>query len=307
MQHASLKGLTAATHTPFHDDGSLKLAVVAKQADHFLANYVTTVFIGGSTGESHSLSLAERIALSLRWFEVVDGTSLRVVVHVGSNCLADARTLASQAEQLGAAAISALCPSYFKPRSLDMLISCVGDIAAAAPQTPFYFYDIPVLTGVNFSMPEFLEQAGNRIPNLAGIKFTNPDLMAFQLCLRADSGKWDVPFGCDEFLLAALALGAKGAVGSSFNFAAPVYHRMIAAFERGDLATARDEQFRSVRLIQLLASYGYMGAAKAVMGMLGIPVGPARIPNGTLSKEQVSLLKSKLEEMGFFEWVNASN
>jgi len=249
--------------------------------------------------------LSERIALSQRWFEVVNGTCLRVVVHVGSNCLADAKTLASQAEQLGAAAISALSPSYFKPRSLDMLIACVGDIASAAPQTPFYFYDIPVLTGVNFSMPEFLEQAGNRIPNLAGIKFTNPDLMAFQLCLRADSGKWDVPFGCDEFLLAALALGAKGAVGSSFNFAAPIYHRMMSAFERGDLATARNEQFRSVRLIQLLASYGYMGAAKAVMGMLGVPVGPARLPNGTLSMEQISLLKSKLEEMGFFEWVTA--
>jgi len=305
VQHASLKGLIAATHTPFHDDGSLKLAVVAKQADHLLSNHVTTVFIGGSTGESHSLSLSERIALSQRWFEVVNGTCLRVVVHVGSNCLADAKTLASQAEQLGAAAISALSPSYFKPRSLDMLIACVGDIASAAPQTPFYFYDIPVLTGVNFSMPEFLEQAGNRIPNLAGIKFTNPDLMAFQLCLRADSGKWDVPFGCDEFLLAALALGAKGAVGSSFNFAAPIYHRMMSAFERGDLATARNEQFRSVRLIQLLASYGYMGAAKAVMGMLGVPVGPARLPNGTLSMEQISLLKSKLEEMGFFEWVTA--
>ncbi len=303
MQHASLKGLIAATHTPFHDDGSLKLAVVAKQADHLLSNHVTTVFIGGSTGESHSLSLSERIALSQRWFEVVNGTCLRVVVHVGSNCLADARTLASQAEQLGAAAISALSPSYFKPRSLDMLIACVGDIAAAAPQTPFYFYDIPVLTGVNFSMPEFLEQAGNRIPNLAGIKFTNPDLMAFQLCLRADSGKWDVPFGCDEFLLAALALGAKGAVGSSFNVAAPIYHRMMAAFERGDLATARDEQFRSVRLIQLLASFGYMGAAKAVMGMLGVPVGPARLPNETLSMDQVSSLRGKLEEMGFFEWV----
>ncbi len=303
MQHASLKGLIAATHTPFHDDGSLKLAVVAKQADHLLSKQVTTVFIGGSTGESHSLSLTERIVLSQRWFEVVNGTCLRVVVHVGSNCLADARALASQAEQLGAAAISALTPSYFKPRSLEMLIACVGDIAAAAPQTPFYFYDIPVLTGVNFSMPEFLEQAGNRIPNLAGIKFTNPDLMAFQLCLRADLGKWDVPFGCDEFLLAALALGAKGAVGSSFNFSAPIYHRMMAAFERGDLATARDEQFRSVRLIQLLASVGYMGAAKAVMGMLGVPVGPARLPNGTLSMDQVSSLRGKLEEMGFFEWV----
>ncbi len=303
MTHASLSGLTAATHTPFYADGSLNLAVVAQQAAHLLADQVSTVFIGGSTGESHSLSLTERQALSQRWSEVARGTALRVVVHVGSNCLSDAKTLAAQAQQLGAVAISALAPSYFKPRSLDVLIAFAADIAAAAPQTPFYFYDIPVMTNVNFSMPDFLAQAQDRIPTLAGIKFTNPDLMAFQLCLRADSGKWDVLFGCDEFLLAALALGAKGAVGSSYNFGAPIYHRLIAAFERGDLGTAREEQFRSVRLLQLVASYGYMGAAKAVMEMLGVPVGPARLPHNNLTNEQTAELRSKLESMGFFEWV----
>ena len=303
MTHASLTGLIAATHTPFHADGSLNLAVVEQQAAHMLINQVTTVFIGGSTGECHSLALDERRALSQRWSEVARGTALRVVVHVGSNCLTDAKALAAQAQQLGAVAISALAPSYFKPRSIEALVACAADIADAAPGTPFYFYDIPVLTGVNFSMPDFLVQAQDRIPTFAGIKFTNPDLMAFQLCLRADSGRWDVPFGCDEFLLAALALGAKGAVGSSYNFAAPIYQRLIAAFERGDLATARDEQFHSVRLIQLLASFGYMGAAKAVMGMLGVPVGPARLPNGSLSVEQVAELREKLDSMNFFTWV----
>ena len=134
-------------------------------------------------------------------------------------------------------------------------------------------------------------------------KFTNPDLMAYQLCLRADKGRWDVPFGCDEFLLSALALGAKGAVGSTFNFVAPLYTRLIAAFQRGDLATAQEEQFRSVQLIQLLVGYGYMGAAKAVMGMLDVPVGPARLPNSNLSAEQVTQLRCQLDAMGFFEWV----
>ena len=303
MKHASLLGLTAATHTPFNADGSLNLAVVEQQAEHLMANGVHTVFIGGSTGESHSLSLTERQSLAQRWSEVVRNTSLRMVVHVGANCLSDCRALASQAQELGAVAISSMAPSYFKPKSLDVLIDCAADIAAAAPEVPFYFYDIPVLTNVNFSMPEFLTQAPARIPTLAGIKFTNPDLMAYQLCLRANSYKWDVPFGCDEFLLAALALGAKGAVGSSFNFAAPIYLRLIEAFQKGDINTAREEQFRSVRTIQLLASYGYMGEAKAVMGFLGVPVGPARLPNGNLSSIQTTELRQKLETMGFFEWV----
>src|SRR5207253_2841920 len=87
-------------------------------------------------------------------------------------------------------------------------------------------------------------------------------------------GPWDIPWGCDQYLLAAIALGALGAVGSTYNFSAPIYLRLISAFERGDLASAREEQWRSVRLIQLLERYRFMGAAKAVMGMLGVPVGP---------------------------------
>ncbi len=298
-----LHGLVAATHTPFQADGSLNVAAVERQAAHMIESGVASVFIGGSTGESHSLALEERLALGQRWSEVANNTPLRVVVHVGSNCLADAKTLAAQAERLGASGIAALAPSYFKPRSLELLVDCMAEIAAAAPATPFYFYDIPSMTGVSFPMPDFLEQARDRIPTLAGIKFTNPDLMAYQRCLRADAGAWDIPFGCDEFLLAALALGAKGAVGSTYNFAAPLYRRLIAAFERGDLAAARDEQFRSVKLIQLLMSFGYMGAAKAVMEMLGVPVGPPRLPNGKLTVEQTRQLRDGLETLGFFDWL----
>ncbi len=296
-----LHGLTAATHTPFHADGSLNLAVVETQAAHLLKSGVTTVFIGGSTGESASLSLAERQALAQRWSEVVRGTALRVVVHVGSNCLADARALAAQAQQLGAVAISALAPSYFKPRSVDALIACCADIAAAAPETPFYYYDIPVLTGVSLPMVEFLEKASARIPTLAGLKFTNPDLMAYLQCLRA--GDWDIPWGIDEWMLSALATGARGAVGSSFNFAGPLYLGLIAAFECGDLAAARAAQPRSTRLSARLARDGYRGSAKATMAMLGVPVGPARLPNTSLDATQTKLLRGELEALGFFDWL----
>jgi N-acetylneuraminate lyase len=294
-----LHGLVAATHTPFHADGSLNPGAVEQQAAHLLKNGVTTAFIGGSTGECSSLSLDERLALAQRWSEVARGTALRVVLHVGSNCLADSRTLAAQAQALGAAAISALAPSYFKPRSLDTLIDCCGDIAAAAPETPFYFYDIPVLTGVSLPMPEFLEKAPERIPTLAGLKFTNPDLMAYLQCLRA--GDWDIPWGIDEWMLGALATGARGAVGSGFNFAAPLYHGLIAAFERGDLAAARIAQHRSTQLIAVLARHGYMGAAKATMAMLGVDVGPARLPNTSLNAGQSKVLRSELETLGFFD------
>jgi N-acetylneuraminate lyase len=124
--------------------------------------------------------------------------------------------------------------------------------------------------------------------------------------LRAGDGRFDIPWGADEYLLAALAVGGRGAVGSSYNFAAPIYHRMIAAFAAGDLATARAEQFRSVQLIDLLGRVGYMAAAKAVMGFLGVDVGPARLPHAPLTGDQVGQLRHDLERLGFFDWVRSS-
>lgn len=295
-----LHGLVAAVHTPFHSDGSLRLQAVEAQAAHLVRHGVCVAFIGGSTGESASLTLQERVELARRWFEVVPGTALRVVVHVGGNCLEDARALAAQAEQLGAAAISALAPSYFKPRSVDVLVECCAHVAAAAPTTPFYYYDIPALTGIPLSSAEFLKRAVARIPTLAGLKYTNPDLMTYQQCLRTGM---DVPFGIDEHLLGALALGARGAVGSGFNFAAPIYQRLLAAFARGDMEAARMEQFRGTEVIRVLAARGYMGSAKSLMGMLGVEVGPARLPNTTLSPEESRALRGDLEALGFFDWI----
>jgi len=296
-----LHGLVAATHTPFHADGALNLDAVENQAAHLLRDRVHTVFIGGTTGEWASLTVDERRQLSERWADVVRGTPLQVVVHVGANCLADARALAAQAESLGATAIAALSPSFFKPSSLDSLIACCADITRAAPSTPFYFYDIPPLTGVSLPMTEFLERAPEHLPTLAGLKLSHPDLMLLLRCLQADGGRWDICWGLDEWLLGALATGARRAIGSSYNFAAPLYLELIAAFERGDLAAARAAQARSTSLIALLARHGYMAAAKATMSLLGVDVGPPRLPHTALAPAAVASLHRDLEALGLFD------
>jgi N-acetylneuraminate lyase len=303
MKPTKLTGLVAATHTPFTPDGALNLPIVEKQAAHLLATGVAAAFINGTTGESHSLTLDERLTLADRWSAVTRGTALKLIVHVGANALKDAATLAAQAERLHAHAISALAPSYFKPKSIDTLIACCQEITRAAPATPFYYYDIPFFTGVSLPMPDFLAAASAKIPTLAGVKFSNPDLMAYQKCLHTNNNGFDIPWGTDEYLLAALALGATGAVGSTYNFAAPIFTRMISAFTRNDLPTARQEQFRAVRLIDLLASFGYMPAAKATMSFLGIDVGPARLPHTQLTADQTSQLRSSLDQLGFFDWL----
>jgi len=291
--------ILAAPYTPFHDDGSLDLDGVEPHAAHLARNGIQSVFVNGTTGECHSLALAEREALARRWIEVTRGAKVRVVVHVGSNCLVDAVALARQAGQLGAAGIAAMSPSYFKPRTVADLVDCAATIAAAAPQTPFYLYDIPSLTGVQLSMPDFLSQARERIPNLVGLKYSNPDLLQFQHLVHADGGRWDIPWGSDESLLAALALGARSAVGSTYNFAAPVYRRLLAAVGRGDWTAARHEQFQSARIVQVLIRHGYLGASKALMRRMGVPVGPTRLPLNNPTPAQEAALFEDLARAGW--------
>jgi N-acetylneuraminate lyase len=297
-----LHQLVAAAHSPFHADGSLAPEVVPTQAAFLAANGIRTVFITGSTGESHSLTCPERLALYDAWAAAAPAHGLSVIGHVGGNCVEDAKTLARRAEALRFTAISALAPSYFKPASLSALIDTCAAIAAAAPATPFYYYDIPVLTGVSFPMERFLAEAPARIPTLAGIKFTNPDLVSYRRSLDVAGDRFDLPWGVDEMLVAALATGARGGVGSTYNWCPQLYRDLIAAFERGDLAGARRLQSVSIAMIDAIAATGFLGTAKALMTRLGVPVGPARLPLGNPSAEQVDALLAKLGNLGFAEW-----
>ena len=301
---ARFSGLIAATYTPFASDGSLNLEVIEKQATHLAKNGISAAFICGTTGEGPSLTIEERTRLARRWSEVVRGTSLKLIVHVGHNSVAEARVLASDAAKCGAHAISAVAPNYFKPATVNDLVSFCASIAQAAPDLPFYYYDIPGLTGVNLSMPEFLTEARGRIPTLAGLKYSNPDLVGLQQCLALGPGL-EVFYGMDEILLAALAYGVEGAVGSTYNFIAPTFHRLWAAFRRGDFVAARAEQLRSVEFVRICAGFGYLRTSKAAMSLLGVDCGPMRLPFSPLSSGEQSKLFAALEASGLFGTANS--
>jgi N-acetylneuraminate lyase len=301
METSHFVGLIPATHTPFHEEGSLNLDVIPQMAEHFLALRVPAVFVCGTTGESLSLTTAERQAVAREWVNATRNTALQVIVHVGHNSQADACELAKGARQIGAKAIAAMPPVFFKPASVPELVRFMEPVAGAAPDLPFYYYDIPSMTGVSLPAREFLQQAAPVMPNLAGLKFTNTDMVQLLECLGHEPGHFDILFGVDECLLAGLALGAEGAVGSSYNFAAPIYQRLIAAWKQGDLTAARAEQLTSIRLIRLLSRYGYMSAARHVMSLLGMPIGPARPPHRRLSADELQTFESELKSTGLWE------
>ena len=151
---------------------------------------------------------------------------------------------------------------------------------------PVYFYHIPVLTGCYVSMLDFLKEASPMIPNLAGIKYTHEDFMDFLNCMNFEDGKFDMLWGRDENLLSALVLGARGGVGSTFNYATPLYLRLIEAFDHGNLAEARKLQQLSINMIMLLGKYGGIASGKAYMKYVGMDCGQFRLPVKNMSDEK---------------------
>ena len=297
-----LNGLIAAVHTPMNDDFSVNYDTVAKQAEHFAGKGAAGVFVSGTTGESLSLSTAERIKLFEVWGKEADRHGLVNVAHVGCNSLPDAQELVRAAEATGAAAISAMAPTFFKPKDEAALCAWFVEMTRPGPALPFYFYDIPPMTGVTVDTAAFMLLAKERLQGFVGIKFTNQDLDLLARCMNHESVKADILFGTDERLIEGLALGCAGGVGSTYNFAAPLYRRIIDAYNRGDMEAAQADQARSVKMIERMFQSGFGGACKAVMGFAGVDCGPVRPPINRLQPEAEASLRADLDAMGFFDW-----
>jgi len=296
---ALLEGLIAAPFTPFHPDGRLNLAPVRSYAQHLAADGVRGAFIGGTTGEGASLSTDERRRLTQAWCRHRPA-ALAVIVHVGHNAAADSRTLARHAQEAGADAIAALAPSFFRPGDLAALVNWCGSVAAAAPRLPFYYYHMPAMTGVDFPMARFHAEAVRRLPTYAGIKFTHGDLVDYADTLALAGDRRSVLAGRDESLLAYLALGARGAVGSTYNYAAPLYRRLLSAHAASDLPAARRWQAAARTLVHCLNRHGGLPANKAIMRLVtGLDCGPVRLPLRPLARAALTRLRRDLYATDF--------
>ena len=251
IQH--LQGLIAAPFTPMNQDGSINVNLIPAYYEMLKANNINGAFICGSTGEGVSMTAKEKMAVAEAWAACSkNDADFTVMPLLGGTSIADCKELALHAKAIGLDAVSFTAPFYFKPADVTMLAKACIEIASVVPDMPFYYYHIPVLTGVNFLMIDLLKAVDGKIPNFAGVKYTHEDFMDFLSCILYADGKYDMLWGRDENMLPALAVGAKGAVGSTFNYAAPLYYNLIDAFNNGELQKAQQLQEQSIDMIRLL-------------------------------------------------------
>ena len=147
-------------------------------------------------------------------------------------------------------------------------------------------------------MADLLKEVGD-IPNFVGVKYTHEDFMDFQTCLNYNNRYYDMLWGRDENMLSALVLGTKGAVGSTFNYAAPLYHNLIDAFNSNNLEKAQALQQKAIDMIRLLGKYGGISVGKAYMKLVGVDCGQFRLPVENMREDQFENFKLDVAQLGF--------
>jgi N-acetylneuraminate lyase len=303
MQSPNVEILNA-TFTPMYADGSINYNLIPDLFHHCVSTGANGIFLNGTTGECMSLSLEERLKLVEAWTDYrkqANGPDFKIFVHVGSCNLYETARMAEHAESHGVDGIAMVATFYFKPKTMEELVEQCEYVAAAASNTPFYYYNIPFLTGVNFPLISFLEIASRRIPNFAGLKNSFTDIVDYQHCLHFAKENYALYWGTDEAFMMLYTAGNRHYVGSTYNYMGDIYQEMLKAHHRGDMKTVVHLEGEADAIYKIILRHNGVTAGKEIMRLLGVDCGTVRKPLKPFSDLERERLVSSLNQTTFFQ------
>lgn len=292
-----------AVFTPMFADGSINYSQVPELFEHCLQTGAQGIFLNGTTGECMSLSVQERQQLVETWIEYrkqVNRPDFKIFVHVGSCNLYETAQMAEHAQSQQVNGIAMVPTFYFRPKTLNELIEQCEFVAAAASQTPFYYYNIPSLTGVDFPMIKFLEMAIQRIPNFAGLKNSFSNVVDYQHCIHYAQDNYAMYWGSDEAFMMLYTAGNRHYVGSTYNYMSNVYNKMLKAFHAGDFENLIALEKEADDIYKVILQYHGVSSGKEIMRLIGVDCGPVRKPLNAFNQAESETLLRKLKETTFF-------
>ena len=291
MRRTEIGGVIPATVTPFTADDRINEEAMLRLLDWNMEQGAEAFFIGGSSAECFLLSREER----MQTFEIASKRKDRayLVAHAGAVSTGEAETYARCARQLGFDAVAATPPFYygFSPKEIYAYYEQI----ARAAEMPVLIYNFPGNTGKSFDLNDPVTRKLFRSDFILGIKHTNQVVYQMER-IRHLNPKLKILNGFDETMVAGLALGADGSIGSTFNFMLPHYLTVYRLFHEGRINEAREAQVRANNIMEALCAVGLIPAIKYVLGTMGVDVGTARRPFGTLSEGQKTMLDQVIRE-----------
>lgn len=281
-----MEGIFTALLTPFKEDYSINEASLHKLVEFNLSKGVNGFYVGGSTGEGMIMSPAERKEV-FRIVKEAAGSRVPLIAHCGTVSTDDAIDMAKTAEALGYDAISAVAPFYYG-FSYPAIRKYYDDIVSSV-NIPMVVYNFPGGNGFTFTADYAAEMFEDE--RFMGIKHTSADLFTLHQFKQKIKRPVTVFNGFDEMCLGGLAMGADGAIGSTYNFMGDKFVKLRNEFLAGNISEAQKLQDEANAIISQLIKYGVMPCEKAIMTHLGIDCGPCRRPFLPLSREGLDAMK----------------
>src|SRR2546423_2046555 len=281
-------GVLTAMVTPFDADGHVDEAGAVRLMRHLLENGSDGLVLAGTTGESATLSDAEKERL---WKLAVDevGESAFLVAGSGSNDTAHTAHLTRRAAEIGVDAALVVTPYYNKPNRRG-LVAHFTAVAQAAPELPIVLYNIPSRCVIDLDN-ELLGELAATIPNVKAVKQARYEDLA-------PIDGLDLVAGNDDMLAEVLDLGGTGGILVSSHVVGREMRRMI---DEPDTRQELHDELADVFKAMFITSSPT--PVKAALDILGLPAGKLRLPMVEASEEEKAVIRGALERHGLLSAV----
>ncbi len=285
-------GVMPALVTPFDESFNVNVPVLGSLIDHLISQGAYGFYIGGATGEGISMSREQRELLAFESVKRIDGR-VPSIVHIASINLEEAKALARHAEQIGADAISAIPPLFYK-YSEDDVYGYYKEIASCVDIPLMIYYN----TNAGFAMSAKFAARLYEIDNVTAIKWTSSDYFGMMMVKELTQGGMNVINGPDEMLLMGLCAGADGGIGSTYNYQLPTIKGIYESFIMGDIDKAREYQLKASKVITCHSKFEGIPFVKGLLEMQGFKVGNCRHPFRQYTDDEKQAMKAAATEMG---------
>jgi 4-hydroxy-tetrahydrodipicolinate synthase len=293
-----MRGCATALVTPFASDGSVDLGAYRRLIERQVAGGVRLLVPCGTTGESVTMTAAERESVVAATIEAARA-SARVVAGTGSNSTAAAVEQSRRAARLGADAVLVVAPYYNKPTQ-EGLYRHFRAVAEAVPDTPVVLYNVPGRTSSNI-LPETVLRLAREVANVVAVKEASGSLVQVMEIVRGRPEGFLVLSGDDALTLPMIAVGADGLVSVASNEAPGPLARMVEAALAGRWDEAREAHYRLLPLMDVNFVETSPGPVKAAMKMMGLLEENLRLPLVPVGDETRERVREVLAELGLLE------
>ncbi len=293
MKFDHVQGSIVAMITPFHQDGSVNFEVLTQLLERQIAGGTDAILTLGTTGEYSTMSHEEDASVVAHTVKVVNGR-VPVIVGSGSNCTATQIEKSIEYQNMGADALLLIAPYYNKANAEGMY----RHFAETADQVsiPCILYNVPGRTGC--SIPVSVVEKLAKHPNIAGIKEASGDMSYVMKIAHCAGPDFALYSGNDDITIPLMSVGGSGVISVYANVMPEMCHQIAADWLSGNHEKAVANQLKYLKLMNDLFLEVNPIPVKAAMNMIGLNVGPMRLPLCEMNEANAAVLRNSLKEAG---------